>query len=57
MTEATNPDADKLDPLLEHLDVTGYNYASGRFPNDEAKHPGRVFAQTESFPADASIAG
>lgn len=53
VTEATNPDADKLDPLLEHLDVTGYNYASGRFPNDEAKHPGRVFAQTESGPGQS----
>ena len=52
VTEATNPDADKLDPLLAHLDVAGYNYQAGRFAADEQKHPGRVFAQTESFPAD-----
>lgn len=50
VTEATNPDHDLLDPLLEHLDVVGYNYQAGRFADDEAKHPGRVFIQTESFP-------
>lgn len=50
VAQATNPDADKLDPLLAHLDVTGYNYAAGRFVADHAKHPDRVFAQTESFP-------
>ncbi len=50
VTEATNPDHDLLDPLLEHLDVVGYNYQAGRFAADEAKHPGRVFIQTESFP-------
>ena len=50
VTEATNPDHDLLDPLLNHLDVTGYNYAAGRFADDEKKHPGRVFIQTESFP-------
>lgn len=50
VTEATNPDQDRLDPLLAHLDVVGYNYQAGRFADDERKHPGRVFAQTESFP-------
>ena len=53
VTQATNPSGDKLDPLLAHLDVAGYNYQAGRFAGDEAAHPGRVFAQTESFPADA----
>jgi len=52
VAQATNPDADKLEPLLEHLDVAGYNYQAGRFASDHAKHPDRVFAQTESFPAD-----
>ncbi len=52
VAQATNPSGDKLEPLLEHLDVAGYNYASGRFASDHAKHPERVFAQTESFPAD-----
>jgi len=32
--------------------VVGYNYQAGRFAGDHAKHPDRVFAQTESFPAD-----
>jgi beta-galactosidase len=50
VTQATNPDRDLLDPLLEHLDVVGYNYAADRFANDETKHPGRIFVQTESFP-------
>ena len=52
VSQATNPDADKLEPLLEHLDVAGYNYQAGRFAADHAKHPDRVFAQTESFPND-----
>ena len=54
VTQATNPDHDLLDPLLEHLDVVGYNYAADRFANDEIKHPGRIFAQTESFPGACS---
>lgn len=52
VTQATNPDADKLDPLLAHLDVAGYNYQAGRFAADHAKHPDRIFIQTESFPRD-----
>jgi len=52
VAQATNPNADKLEPLLEHLDVAGYNYQAGRFAADHAKHPERVFAQTESFPSD-----
>jgi beta-galactosidase len=52
VTEATNPDADKLDPLLAHLDVVGYNYASGRYEQDHRRAPNRVFAATESFPSD-----
>ncbi|MDQ2687947.1 MAG: DUF4982 domain-containing protein, partial [Armatimonadota bacterium] len=52
VTQATNPSADKLDPLLAHLDVAGYNYQAGRFAADHAKHPERVFIQTESFPKD-----
>jgi beta-galactosidase len=52
VAQATNPDGDKLEPLLEHLDVVGYNYQAGRFASDHAKHPERVFAQTESFPTD-----
>jgi beta-galactosidase len=50
VTQATNPRGDLLDPLLTHLDVVGYNYAANRFADDEQKHPGRVFVQTESFP-------
>ena len=52
VAQATNPDGDKLEPLLEHLDLAGYNYQAGRFTSDHAKHPDRVFAQTESFPSD-----
>ena len=52
VSQATNPDADKLEPLLEHLDVVGYNYQAGRFAADHDKHGDRVFAQTESFPND-----
>ena len=53
VTEATNPDNELLEPLLEHLNVVGYNYANGRYPADHAKHPDRVFIRTESFPSDA----
>jgi hypothetical protein len=50
VTEATNPNRDLLDPLLAHLDAVSYNDSAGRFVNDETRHPGRVFMQTESFP-------
>jgi beta-galactosidase len=50
ITQATNPDGEKIEGLAGHLDVIGYNYAYQRFAEDEVHHSGQVFMQTESFP-------
>ncbi len=39
-------------PALEMLDICGYNYASGRYPMEGTKHPGRVVVGSETFPQD-----
>ncbi|MBQ7700329.1 MAG: DUF4982 domain-containing protein [Clostridia bacterium] len=37
-------------PLLDMLDIAGYNYASGRYPLDGKKHPERIILGTETLP-------
>lgn len=37
-------------PMLDALDVVGYNYANGRYPIDGEKHPDRVIVGSETFP-------
>jgi hypothetical protein len=54
MNKAGN--SDKVDqvtsPILDALDIAGYNYASGRYPMEGTKHPGRVILGSETFPGD-----
>lgn len=37
-------------PILDALDIAGYNYASGRYPLEGKLHPGRVIVGSETFP-------
>ncbi len=39
-------------PVLDALDIAGYNYASGRYPLEEKAHPDRVILGSETFPQD-----
>jgi hypothetical protein len=44
---------DKLtSPVLDALDIAGYNYASGRYPMEGKKHPERIIYGSETFPQD-----
>ena len=37
-------------PILDALDIAGYNYASGRYAIDGRKHPNRIIVGSETFP-------
>jgi len=52
MNKAGNSDrVDKLTtPILDALDIAGYNYANGRYPLEATKHPDRVVVGSETFP-------
>lgn len=39
-------------PILDALDIAGYNYASGRYEKDGKLHPDRIIVGTETFPQD-----
>lgn len=54
MNKQANSDAaDQVTtPVLDALDIAGYNYASGRYPLDGSKHPNRVIVGSETFPQD-----
>ena len=39
-------------PLLDALDLGGYNYASGRYPLEGKAHPDRIIYGSETFPQD-----
>lgn len=54
MNKMANSDAaDKVtSPCLDALDIAGYNYASGRYPLEGKKHPGRIVVGSETFPMD-----
>ena len=39
-------------PVLDALDIAGYNYASGRYPLEGKAHPSRVIFGSETFPQD-----
>lgn len=41
-----------VSPLLDSLDIAGYNYASGRYPLDGKLHPDRLIFGSETFPQD-----
>ena len=38
--------------VLDFLDVAGYNYASGRYKEDQKRHPDRLIIGSETFPQD-----
>lgn len=37
-------------PILDALDIAGYNYANGRYPLEEKMHPERIIVGSETFP-------
>jgi len=39
-------------PVLATLDISGYNYASGRYPGEGKLHPERIVVGSETFPQD-----
>jgi len=39
-------------PVLDVLDIAGYNYGSGRYKLEGRKHPDRIIVGTETFPQD-----
>ena len=39
-------------PVLDALDIAGYNYASGRYPLEGKAHPNRIVVGSETFPQD-----
>ena len=41
-------------PVLDALDVCGYNYGSGRYPLEAKAHPDRVIYGSEIFPQDVA---
>lgn len=50
---ADSDEADKaVTPAAELLDIAGYNYASGRYPLEKEKHPGRIIVGSETLPPD-----
>lgn len=41
-----------VSPVLDTVDIAGYNYASGRYPLERKQHPKRVIFGSETFPQD-----
>ncbi|MCM1025398.1 MAG: DUF4982 domain-containing protein [Roseburia sp.] len=39
-------------PIINTLDIAGYNYGSGRYPLEEKQHPERIIFGSETFPQD-----
>lgn len=39
-------------PVLDLLDIAGYNYGSGRYKLEGKKHPNRIIVGSETFPQD-----
>lgn len=51
--QANSDKADQVvSPVLDELDIAGYNYASGRYSLEGEKHPGRIIVGSETFPQD-----
>lgn len=53
---ADGEEADKATtPILDALDIAGYNYASGRYPLEGEAHPDRIVFGSETFPQDIAV--
>ncbi|MCL1820302.1 MAG: DUF4982 domain-containing protein [Oscillospiraceae bacterium] len=39
-------------PVLDILDIAGYNYCSGRYKKESKLHPNRILVGSETFPQD-----
>lgn len=54
MNKAGNsPKVDTLcTPMIDALDIAGYNYGSGRYPLEGKLHPNRMLIGSETFPQD-----
>ncbi len=39
-------------PIIDALDIAGYNYGSGRYPLEGKQHPQRIIFGSETFPQD-----
>lgn len=39
-------------PVIDRLDIAGYNYGSGRYPLEGKQHPKRIVVGSETFPQD-----
>lgn len=50
---ADDEESDRIvSPILDLLDIAGYNYASGRYELDGKIHPDRLILGSETFPQD-----
>lgn len=48
-----SPKVDALaTPIINTLDIAGYNYGSGRYPLEAKQHPERIIFGSETFPQD-----
>lgn len=53
---ADSKEADEAtSPILDALDIAGYNYASGRYPLEGEAHPDRIVFGSETFPQDIPV--
>lgn len=54
MTKAANGKKTDLvtTPVLDAVDIAGYNYASGRYTKEGELHPERIIVGSETFPQD-----
>lgn len=51
--QANSDKADQVTtPILDLLDIAGYNYASGRYSLEGSIHPNRIVVGSETFPQD-----
>ena len=50
-TAAVIPEVDRVSsPMLDAVDIAGYNYGCNRYPLDAQDHPNRVVVGSETFP-------
>jgi hypothetical protein len=50
-TAAVIPEVDRVSsPMLDAVDIAGYNYGCNRYPLDATDHPNRVVVGSETFP-------